>query len=56
MASGTITVRDRPAQVEVVAADVLSGTEGICANDAEPRPEDATSGDASAPGSLRGPY
>jgi hypothetical protein len=56
MVSDIVAVRDRPAQVEVVAADVLSGTEGIRANDAEPRPEDATSGDASAPGSPRGLY
>jgi hypothetical protein len=53
---GTIPVRDGPDQVLVVAADVLVGAEGICMNDVEPRPEDASNDDASAPGSPRGPY
>jgi hypothetical protein len=54
--SGVVPIRDSPIQVEVVIVDTLPGTEGINANEAEPRPEDVTCGNASAPQSLRGPY
>jgi hypothetical protein len=36
----------------VITADTWLGTEGICANEAEPRPEDVTGGNALAPRSL----
>jgi hypothetical protein len=45
-----------PAHVEVVAADALPSTEGVRANEVEPRPNDAPTDDASAPGLLGGPY
>jgi hypothetical protein len=54
--SSTVPISGRSARVEVVAADVLPGAEGIRANEAEPRLEDATGGDGSAPGSTRGLY
>jgi hypothetical protein len=49
MGSGAILVTDKPAQVEVIAVDASPGDEGICANEAEPQPEDMTDGDASTP-------
>jgi hypothetical protein len=39
--------------MEVFATDALPGAEGIHANEAEPRAEDAFSGDASTPRSPR---
>jgi hypothetical protein len=45
-----------PAQVEVIVADALLGAKGIHANETEPRPEDVTNDEASAPRSPRGPY
>jgi hypothetical protein len=48
--SGIVPIRDKPAQVEVVVVDESPGAEGIRANQVEPRPKDATDGDASAPG------
>jgi hypothetical protein len=39
--------------MEVFATDALPSVEGIHTNEAEPRPEDAFSGDASAPRSPR---
>jgi hypothetical protein len=43
-------------QMEVVPSNTSLDTEGIYANEVEPQPEDVTNGDASAPGSLGGPY
>jgi hypothetical protein len=48
MGSGAIPIRDKPAQVEVVAADASPGAEGIRTNEAEPWLEDVIDGDASA--------
>jgi hypothetical protein len=47
--SNPIPIRDVAVQVEVVAADGSSGVESIHANEAEPRSEDRTGGDALAP-------
>jgi hypothetical protein len=52
---GVALVRDRPAQVEAAAANVLPCANGIRVTEAEPRPEDALGGDALAPESSRGP-
>jgi hypothetical protein len=50
---GAALVGDGPTQVEAVAADVLPCVDGIRVNAAEPRLEDASGGDALAPGSPR---
>jgi hypothetical protein len=55
MGGGTILARDMRAQVGVTAVDMFPCADGIHVNEVEPRPEDASSGDASASGSSRGP-
>jgi hypothetical protein len=52
--SSVAPIGDVSAQVEVIAADALLGTEGVRANKVERRSEDGTGGDVSAPRSLRG--
>jgi hypothetical protein len=51
---GAALVGDGPTQVEAVATDVLPCADGIRVNAAEPQLEDASGGDALAPGSPRG--
>jgi hypothetical protein len=55
MIGGATPVGDGSTQVEVVVVDALPCTDCIHVNEAEPRPGDASNGDASAPGFLRGP-
>jgi hypothetical protein len=52
---GTFPIRDGPTHVEVAVVDALSCADGICMNEAEPRPEDASGGNASVPRSSRDP-
>jgi hypothetical protein len=46
---GAVPVRDGPAQVEAAAVDALVGTRVVRVVEAEPRSEDASGGDDSAP-------
>jgi hypothetical protein len=50
--SNVVPIRDKAVQVVVVTTDVSPGLEGIRANEKEPRSEDVTDGNASAPVSL----
>jgi hypothetical protein len=53
LGSGTIPVREGPIQVEASAIDALMCTDGIYVNEANPRLENVSGGDASASGSSR---
>jgi hypothetical protein len=52
---GTFPIRDGLAHVEAAVVDALSCADGICMNEVEPRPKDASGGDASTPRSSRDP-
>jgi hypothetical protein len=52
---GTALARGGLAQVEADAADILPCVDGSCVNEAMPWPENASDGEAPAPGPLRGP-
>jgi hypothetical protein len=56
MEGNAIPIRDGPAHVEVVAMGVLQGAKGVHANKVEPRLEDESTDNASAPESPGGPY